>query len=137
MTAVTAFWMVFGSTVVLLGVDLYTGLTGRRAVHLTTVVLTVAGLVGSIVLALRMGSGSAFAPGIQLVHRALARTVVVLVLPMAVTGIMILSSNKASARRVHRRVAFVLVALAVAAAGTGIAMKSTAYPATARAERIP
>lgn len=129
MTASTAFWIVFPGTVALLGVDLFTGLTGRRGMHLTSVALTVAGLVASIVLALRMGSGSAFDPGIQLVHRALARSVVVLLVPMAVSGAMILRSGRAGARRVHRRVAFVLVAVALAATATGVLMKRTARPA--------
>jgi hypothetical protein len=128
-TAYTAFWIVFPSTVALLGVDLFTGLTGRRRLHLASVALTVTGLVASIVLAVRMGSGSSFDPRVQLVHRALARSVVVLLLPMAVTGAMILSSGRAAARRAHRRVAYVLVALALAATATGVAMKRTARPA--------
>ncbi|MBK7974612.1 MAG: hypothetical protein IPK07_15470 [Deltaproteobacteria bacterium] len=134
MSLFVTFWVALGATVALLGVDLYTGLTGKRAAHVASVLLTVVGLVTAIVLAVKLGSDVTFHPGIQLVHRTLARSVVVLLLPIAASGGLILLRDSARARPFHRRAAFVLVAVAVAALITGVWMYGTAAPRRALAD---
>lgn len=128
MSLYSIFWTVLGGTVALLGIDLYTGLNGKRIAHLVFVGFTVVGLVLSIVLAVRLGGDLVFDPTVQLVHRTLARSVVVLLLPIAASGVVILTRGSRGARAFHRRVAFFTVAVAVVALGTGLWMKSTGRP---------
>ena len=128
------FWMALGGTVALLGVDLYTGLAGKRGAHVTAVLLTVAGLVTAIALAVKLGSDVTFHPGIQLVHHVLARSVVVLLVPIAASGWLILFRESVRARPFHRRAAFVLLGVAVAALATGVWMYGTATPRRALAD---
>ncbi len=130
MSLYSSFWLVLGGTVALMGVDLATGLTGRRVAHLIAVGFTVVGLVLAIVLAVRLGHDVVFDPLAQGIHRTLARSVVVLLVPIAVSGAAILARNGAKARRFHRRVAFLTAAVAVVALGTGLWMKSTGRPKT-------
>ena len=52
MSLYSIFWTVLGGTVALLGIDLYTGLNGKRIAHLVFVGFTVIGLVLSIVTVL-------------------------------------------------------------------------------------
>lgn len=135
MTAYTGFLLVFGATLALLGADLATGLTGRRRAHLVCVAFTVAGLAGSVVLAISFGRAYVFQPIIHGIHRTLATSVVVLVLPMLATGLTILA-GRAGARPLHRRFAFLLLGVAVAATLTGVAMKRTATLKPASAPSI-
>ncbi len=141
MSLYSSFWLLLGGTVALMGVDIFTGLTGRRAAHLIAVGFTVVGLVLAIVLAIRLGHDVVFDPLAQGIHRALARGVVVLLVPIAASGVVILARNAAKARRFHRRVAFFTAAVAVVALGTGLWMKSTGRPkadvATGAATSIP
>lgn len=134
MSLFVTFWMALGATVALLGVDLYTGLAGKRAAHVVSVLLTVVGLVTAIVLAVKLGGDVTFQPGIQLVHRTLARSVVVLLVPIAASGGLILFRESARARPFHRRAAFLLLGVAVAALATGVWMYGTAAPRRAIAE---
>lgn len=134
MSLFVTFWMALGATVALLGVDLYTGLAGKRAAHVASVLATVVGLVTAIVLAVKLGSDVSFHPAIQLVHRTLARSVVVLLVPIAVSGGLILFRESARARPFHRRASFVLLGVAVAAIATGVWMYGTAAPRRALAE---
>lgn len=134
MSLFVTFWVALGATVALLGVDLSTGLAGKRVAHVASVLATVVGLVTAIVLAVKLGSDVSFHPAIQLVHRTLARSVVVLLVPIAVSGGLILFRESTRARPFHRRAAFVLLGVAVAALATGVWMYGTAAPRRALGE---
>lgn len=121
------FLIVFLGTVALLGADYATGSRGARKVHLGLVALTVVGLVVSVVLAIRVGREWDFTPWVQRIHRTFSTSVLLVLVPVAASGIGILLGKRT--RPFHRRAATLLLAVAVAATVTGFWMKSTGIPA--------
>lgn len=121
-----AFLLSFGATVALLFAAFATGLRGLRRTHLAIVAATLVGLVVAIWFAIAVGRELVFDPGVQRIHRSFAMSVVILLAPMAVTGIGILLGGRT--RMPHRITAVVLLATALTATATGFWMKSTGKP---------
>ena len=106
-------------TVGFLGGAAITGFTRRRALHLTFVGLSVAGLAAAIVFALKLGEVYDLdaAGWITPVHLTLAKVATVLYLWPAVTGVLTLRDDKW--RPAHRKAALSVFALTVLATVTG------------------
>ncbi|MFT5048883.1 MAG: hypothetical protein ACI8QZ_000270 [Chlamydiales bacterium] len=122
MDPVTGFATFLLLTVVLLIVDVTTGLKGLLRIHLPCVMLTVVSLGVAIYFAERLGElyDIREAGMITPIHLALAKGTTAAYLLPVITGIRTLRDR--SRRRTHRHVAFSVLALTVLTAGTGMLM---------------
>ena len=113
------FVLFLGLTLALLGVVVFTGLSARRRVHLTTVALAVVSLGVTIYHAEAMGDhyDLAAAGAITPVHLAIAKLTTLAYLAPVVTGV--LTIRDARWRPRHRVCAFLVLAMTVATAITG------------------
>jgi len=118
----TGFVTFLALTVVLLGLDVWTGLRARRRLHIPLVVLTLASLGVAIFYAERLGQlyDLDAAGAIYPIHLMLAKVATAAYLLPVVTGVGLLAGR--GRRRAHRMVAFVTIALTLATAGTGVVM---------------
>lgn len=122
MDPVTGFSLFLGLTVVLLGVDVITGLRGMLPLHLFSVAATLASLGLAIFYAEKLGKlyDLEAAGVITPIHLTLAKITTASYLLMVVTGIQTLRDR--AKRRVHRGAALVVLTLTVITAGTGVTM---------------
>jgi hypothetical protein len=126
MTAVTAFWVVFVATLVLLVVSMASGLSGRRRLHLWTGPLTIVGLVVAVVLTERLAASYTFQEDVKRIHLIVAKVGGFSALPVILTGIWLWRSE--SGRLWHKLAVWWFVLAALAATGTGLWMYSGAVP---------
>lgn len=126
MTPIAAFALAFGTTLIALGVVVWSGMRAKRRIHIPAVIFTLGSLGVTILYAYRLGETLDLASAgiITPIHLTLARAATIaLLLPIA-TGIRTLFVP--SGRKLHARVAWFALTLVVAAAITGVIMVSRA-----------
>lgn len=128
MSSTVGFACFLALTVVLLGLDVWTGRGGRRRAHLTLVASTFVSLGLAIYWAERLGHEYDLeaAGAIYPIHLAVAKTATLAYLAPVVTGIRLLAGR--GSRRAHHRAAYVALALTLVTALTGITMILMAEP---------
>ena len=120
------FFVALGLTVLGVLLTVQSGRRGDRRVHLIRALSTVALLVVTIMLALWLGRQREFPDDAMATHTIFARTAGLLVLPVALTGIMLW--RRPSWRIAHRVCVYLLAVVLVIAIGTGIWMFSLSTP---------
>lgn len=120
------FWLLFATTLVLLGATLASGFRGRRRMHLRLAPVLLAALGITIVLAERMGEARRFPAAEMRIHLWFAKSATLLVLPVVVSGLLLL--RRPGARIWHRVAVLVFLAAALTATGTGIWAYSLSVP---------
>jgi hypothetical protein len=126
MSDAAAFFTALFATVALMLSALWTGLRGRRSLHLWLGPLTIANLTLAVVLAVRLGRAYSFPPGPMAIHRVFAILAGLLGAAVAFSGLTLLS--RPARRGVHRRLAFAFAVAAVCATATGLWIWSGAVP---------
>ena len=122
----TAFLSSFAATLVLLASLVWTGRTGRRRAHYFLVVLTVASLVYTIVLAEYVGSWWKLPPLPLRIHLAFAYSTSVMVAVAASSGLLH-AWGKISRRR-HQLLAWLLLGMIVMTSGSAVWMFMAGEP---------
>ena len=119
------FFVALGLTAVAVVLTVRSGRRGDRRSHVLRALLTVALLIVSIVLALMLGQARNFPDPAMAIHKVIARTAGLLVLPVIFTGIMLW--RRPGWRIVHRACVYgLIIALAVAiVTGTWVFSLST------------
>ncbi len=117
-----SFWTAFVATVVLLVASLVTGRLRKRKVHLVLGPATVVSLAVAIVLTERLMSNYTFPPEELAFHLIFAKAGGLLVLPVVITGIWLVRSERA--RVFHRAAVAIWLLSVLAATGTGLWMFS-------------
>lgn len=112
------FWIAFVTTVLLLAASLTTGLLHRRRLHLWFGPLTMVSLAIAIVLTEQLMKRYEFPPETLRMHLWFAKSGGLLALPVIVTGIWLVRSERA--RRWHRIAVMVWILSVLAATGTGL-----------------
>lgn len=120
------FWTLFPITLALLAIALWSGRTKRRRLHLCLAPTALVFLVLAIWMAVRMGRARVFPESEMGIHRAIALTAALLVLPLIASGLLLLRSP--SRRRVHRICVTLFLIAAVLATCTGIWVFSLSSP---------
>lgn len=113
-----AFFTCLGLTLASMVLTMAAGRRARRRQHLRRAIVTVVLLVVSVALALWLGRVRDFPPEQMAIHKWFARTAGVLVLPVAVTGILLW--HRPGWRTAHKACVYLLVLISVVAVGTGI-----------------
>ena len=122
------FFLALGMTLVVAFMTVQTGRRGDRRAHLARALSTV-GLLGvTILLALWLGEQRDFPAAAMAIHKIIARTAGLLVLPVVGTGIMLW--QRPSWRIAHRACVYLLLVMLLVAVGTGIWVFSLSTPKT-------
>jgi len=120
MASTVPFWLAFGATVVLLLITLVTGWQRRRKLHLVAAPLTIVALAVAIVMTERLMQNYTFPEAAKVIHLPCAKAGGLLVLPVAITGVWLVFSERA--RRWHKMSVWIWLLSVVTATGTGIWM---------------
>lgn len=112
------FWIAFGTTVGLLAVTLWSGLCGRRRLHLVTGPVTMVSLGVAIWLTEELLRSYSFPEASLRTHLWFAKSGGLLALPVIVTGVWTWRSE--AGRRWHKLAVFVWVVAVLAATGSGL-----------------
>lgn len=120
MASTVPFWLAFGATVVLLVITLATGWRRQRRMHLVAGPLTVVALAVAVVMTERLMQNYTFPEAAKVIHLPCAKAGGLLVLPVAITGVWLMVSERA--RRWHTASVWVWLLSVVAATGTGVWM---------------
>ncbi|MCC6672360.1 MAG: hypothetical protein IT458_14955 [Planctomycetes bacterium] len=126
MTVTTGFWIALAATLVCVAATLRTGFLGRRRAHFVLAPASVALLALTIVLAERMGRARLFPPAEMRIHLAFAKSAALLVLPAAVTGLMLV--RRPGWRRAHVACVALFLLVTAVALGTGAWVYSLSTP---------
>ena len=120
------FFLALGVTLVAVLMTVRTGRRGDRRAHLARALSTV-GLLGvTILLALWLGEQREFPKEAMAIHKIVARTAGLLVLPVVCTGIMLW--QRPSWRIAHQACVYLFLVVILAAVGTGIWVFSLSTP---------
>ena len=114
---VATFWISFAITLLLVGGTVFTGLSHRRRVHVGFALCTVASLIGTIVLAERLGAARNFPAAEMRVHLWFAKSAALAVVPVVLTGVALWRWRRA--RWAHRAAVALFLLLTVIATATG------------------
>ncbi|HLU40326.1 MAG TPA: hypothetical protein VK081_13155 [Planctomycetota bacterium] len=120
------FWLCLAATLVLVGLTLATGRRRRRRAHVALALAAVALLAVTVVFAERMAGARDFPRGPMRIHLVFAKSAAFMVLPVAVTGILLWRSPRT--RWAHRAAVIAFLTLTVIAIGTGTWVFSLSTP---------
>ncbi len=120
------FFVALGLTVVAVVLTVRSGRRGDRRSHVIRALSTVALLIATIVLALMLGQVRDFPDPAMAIHKVIARTAGLLVLPVIFTGIMLW--RRPGWRIVHRGCVYGMVVMLAIAIGPGIWVFSLSTP---------
>lgn len=120
------FWISFATTLALAGATVLTGATRRRRAHFWLAPLTVVMLTITILLTERLVRAVEFPPDEMRIHLFFAKTAALLVLPVAVTGLLL--ARRPRLRKLHRFAVVAFLLFTVTATGTGIWVFSLSTP---------
>jgi glucan phosphoethanolaminetransferase (alkaline phosphatase superfamily) len=126
MPTTVPFWCSLAATLLLLVVSLWSGLRGRRRLHLVTGPLTMVALTAAVLFTEELVRRYRFAPADLEFHLYFAKTAAGLAVAVVVTGIWLF--RRPAARAWHRLAVFLFVVVAVTATGTGIWLFTRAQP---------
>lgn len=112
------FFACLALTLVTMFLAIASGRRGRRKQHLARALATVVLLAVSVLLALKLGTIRDFPPEQMGIHKIFARAAGLLVLPAAITGILLWRQPRW--RTAHKVCVYLLVLVSVIAVGTGV-----------------
>jgi hypothetical protein len=120
------FWLGFVATVVSMAAALWTGLTGRRRLHLWLGPLTIVVLAVTIVLTEQLVRRYEFPPDVVRTHLWFAKAGGLLALPVVATGLWLWRQPRA--RHWHRLAVAIWLVSVLTATGTGLWMFAQGTP---------